>query len=69
MILTQSHGQRAQPRLSRFDSLKWEVVSKLFGYFYELGLVGKRLKRWHRRSYYLLKWSIVVAPVYWVVRF
>jgi beta-hydroxylase len=44
------------------------LLNRPFGYFYELGVVGKRLKQWHRPSYYLLKWGIAGALVYWLFR-
>src|ERR1700691_3324743 len=31
------------------------VLNKVFGYVYELRLMGKRLKQWHRPLYYALK--------------
>lgn len=35
------------------------VLNRLFGYMYQLRLVGKRLKAWNRKVYYAVKYALV----------
>lgn len=35
------------------------VLNRLFGYVYQLRLVGKRLKAWNRKVYYAFKYALV----------
>lgn len=44
------------------------VLNKVFGYVYELRLMGKRLKQWHRPLYYALKWSFFLTLTYCIFR-
>jgi beta-hydroxylase len=44
------------------------VLNKAFGYVYELRLMGKRLKQWHRPLYYTLKWSFFLTLTYCIFR-
>ena len=42
-------------------------LNKLFGYVYQIRLLGKRIKAWNRTVYYALKWTLVAGLVYWIV--
>ena len=44
------------------------VLNKLFGYAYRLRLVAKRVKTWNRTTYYVLKWSLLLAMIYGLLR-
>jgi len=44
------------------------VLNKLFGYVYRLRLVAKRVKTWNRTTYYVLKWSLLLAMIYGLLR-
>lgn len=40
------------------------ILNRVFGYVYQIGLVGKRLKKANRKAYYLLKYAIILALLY-----
>ena len=37
------------------------VLNKLFGGIYEVHLAGQRVKKWNRKVYYALKYSLTLA--------
>jgi len=39
------------------------VLNRLFGYVYQIRLLGKRIKQWHRTVYYALKWMLILGVV------
>ena len=42
------------------------VLNKVFGYVYQVRLVGKRLKARSRLAYYTVKYVLFGAPLYWI---
>jgi beta-hydroxylase len=42
------------------------AVNKIFGYVYHVRLLGKRLKAWNRKVYYLVKYALFGGLVYLV---
>ncbi len=42
------------------------VVNKIFGYVYHVRLLGKRLKAWNRKVYYLVKYALFGGLIYLV---
>src|SRR6185436_19566008 len=44
------------------------ILNRLFGVLYKVRLVGKKLKAWHRPTYYCVKFSLAAALV-WLVFF
>jgi beta-hydroxylase len=48
------------------DGEKVGVLNKLFGYVYHIRLLGKRIKEWNKTGYYLIKWSLLGALLYWL---
>jgi beta-hydroxylase len=37
------------------------VLNKVFGGIYEVHLAGQRVKKWNRKVYYALKYSLTLA--------
>lgn len=50
------------------DGEKIGVLNKMFAYVYRLRLVAKRIKAWNRSAYYALKWSLLAALLFWLLR-
>jgi len=46
---------------------KTGVLNRAFAHVYRVRLLGKALKRWNRRVYYLLKWSAFAAVLFLLV--
>jgi beta-hydroxylase len=44
------------------------VLNKLFAYAYRVRLVGKRIKAWNRATYYAIKWTLILALLYLLLR-
>lgn len=45
------------------------VLNKIFAYVYQIRVLGKRIKRWNRTLYYLIKWALFGSLAYlWLVR-
>lgn len=42
------------------------ILNKLFGHVYQIRRVAKRIKAWNKTTYYVLKWVLLGALVYWV---
>jgi beta-hydroxylase len=40
------------------------MLNKIFGYAYQVRLVGKRLKAWNKTVYYLVKWALFGGLLY-----
>jgi beta-hydroxylase len=40
------------------------VLSRMFGFVFEMREIGQRVKTWHRPTYYGLKWSAVLGLLY-----
>jgi beta-hydroxylase len=40
------------------------MLNKVFGYAYQVRLVGKRLKAWNKTVYYLVKWALFGGLLY-----
>jgi len=38
-------------------------INRIFGYVYHVRLVGKRMKAWHRRVYYVVKYLLIAGIV------
>jgi hypothetical protein len=51
-----SHGSLAE----RSRKSHW-VLNRIFNYLYAVRRVGKRLKAWHRPTYYIFKWILFGA--------
>lgn len=43
-------------------------INKSFAYLYQLRLLGKRLKNYHRTLYYAVKYSLLIALAVWIYR-
>jgi beta-hydroxylase len=41
-------------------------LNKIFGYVYQIGLVGKRIKAFNRPLYYALQYGIYIGLIYWI---
>ena len=41
-------------------------LNHVFGYVYQVRLLGKRIKAWNRRVYYALKWALIGGLLYWI---
>jgi beta-hydroxylase len=42
------------------------VLNHVFGYVYQVRLLGKRIKAWNRSVYYALKWALIGGLLYWI---
>lgn len=42
------------------------LLNHVFGYAYRVRLLGKRIKQWNRRVYYVLKWLLIGGLLYLV---
>ena len=59
--------KRLVMRASQTQNVEGERVGMLnhvFGYAYQVRLVGKRLKTWNKAAYYAVKWAILGALLY-----
>lgn len=45
---------------------KLGLLNRIFSNVYQLRLIGKRIKKWHKPSYYFLKWSLIGGLIYGV---
>jgi beta-hydroxylase len=50
------------------DGEKIGTLNKLFAYVYRLRLIAKRIKTWNKPTYYFMKWSLLLAALYWILR-
>ena len=41
-------------------------LNKAFGFIYKVRLVGKRIKSWNKRVYYILQYGLYLALIYWI---
>ncbi|MBB1598590.1 lipid A hydroxylase LpxO [Variovorax sp. UMC13] len=41
-------------------------INRAFKYIYQVRVIGKRLKAWDRRAYYLVKWAIFGGLALWI---
>ena len=41
-------------------------INRAFKYIYQIRVVGKRLKAWDKRVYYLVKWAIFGGLALWI---
>lgn len=41
-------------------------INRAFKYIYQIRVIGKRLKAWDKRAYYLVKWSIFGGLALWI---
>jgi beta-hydroxylase len=39
------------------------LLNRIFGYAYQIRVVGKRLKEWNRTTYYVVKWALLCSLV------
>ena len=46
---------------------KTGFLNKIFKYLYAQRLVGKKLKAYNERLYYVVKWVLYGAIIYWVL--
>jgi len=61
------HIGRAMARAAATQNMAGEKVgllNKAFAYVYQIRIVGKRLKDWNRKIYYLVKWTLFVSLAY-----
>ena len=40
------------------------VLNKIFGFVYQIRVVGKQLKRWNKPTYYVVKWALLGGIAY-----
>jgi beta-hydroxylase len=50
------------------DGEKIGILNRLFGFAYRLRLVAKQVKTWNKTTYYALKWVLLAALLYWILR-
>lgn len=56
-------------RASKTQNVEGEpvgILNRIFGYAYQVRLVGKRLKAKSRHAYYALKYAIIAGLFYWI---
>jgi beta-hydroxylase len=41
-------------------------INRAFKYIYQIRVIGKRLKAWDKRVYYLVKWAIFGGLALWI---
>jgi beta-hydroxylase len=46
------------------DKLGW--LNRLFAGFYQIRLLGKKIKAWNRTVYYILQYALYGALIYWI---
>jgi beta-hydroxylase len=46
------------------DGEKVGVLNKVFGYIYQIRLLGQRMKDWNRPVYYAVKWGLIGGVAY-----
>jgi beta-hydroxylase len=44
------------------------VLNQLFAYVYPIRLVCKRIKKWNKALYYVIKWALILWLLYWILR-
>lgn len=42
------------------------VLNHIFSYVYHVRLLGKRIKKWNRHVYYVIKWGLIGGLLYWI---
>lgn len=47
-----------RPRVQDDSEIHTGFLNQIFKYVYAIRRVGKRLKAWHRPTYYVIKWLL-----------
>ena len=42
------------------------ALNHIFSYVYHVRLLGKRIKKWNRHVYYVIKWGLIGGLLYWI---
>lgn len=60
------HAMTRAAATQNMEGEKVGVFNKLFGYVYQIRLLGKRIKEWNHTGYYVIKWSLLAGIAYWI---